>query len=103
MSPATGAPTVADRVNSSVSSSASTRRRLASGSTRWIFVSAPSTDADGVSRPSRRAASKPSTTTIASSSLSISGGNRNPGRTRYPPPTPRSPSTGMPSSWSVAT
>ena len=44
VSPVTGAPAGAARVKSSVDSSASTRRRSPSGSTRWIFASAVSID-----------------------------------------------------------
>ena len=46
-------------MKSSVSSSASTRRRRPSGSTRWIFASAPSTDSAEPERPRRPAASGP--------------------------------------------
>ena len=77
-SPATGAELVATLVKSSVASSASTCRRSASGRTRWIFASAPSTVPSELVSPRRPAAIAPSVTTTASSSVSISGGIRKP-------------------------
>ena len=82
MSPRTGALLRARDVKSSVASSASTRRRSPSGSTRWIFTSAPSTASAEPDSPSLPAACTPSATATASSSVSMSGGSRYPGRIR---------------------
>ena len=79
VSPRTGAVRRAREVKSSVASSASTRRRSPSGSTRWIFTSAPSAASADPESPSRPAACTPSATATASSSVSMSGGKRYPG------------------------
>ena len=80
MSAGTGTAALAAAVKSSVASSDCTRRRSCSGSARWIFSSAVAADSGEPARPSRPAATTPSATATASSSRSISGGSRNPGR-----------------------
>ena len=49
VSPATGAPSVAEAVKPSVASSASTWRRSVAGRTRWILARAPSTGSASLS------------------------------------------------------
>jgi hypothetical protein len=52
------------------------------GNTRRIFASASSTAGPAIEIPVCRLTMSPSTTAVASSSVSISGGSLNPGRNR---------------------
>ena len=73
-------------VKASDPSTVSSLRASRSGRTRRILAAAvsPAVPAAVIS-PARRPATRPSSTASASSSLSMSGGIRYPGASRYPP------------------